>query len=117
MASSFARLRHEFAQCVCDAIAWRVGVKGAHEFAFRVHDVKVGTVVHEVVFGARSSLMGCPVGPTIRGANDWVYCSSTSCVSRCGSTVMKSGFSLAASAPSFSSAVAISFSVIGQVLG
>jgi hypothetical protein len=30
---------------------------------------------------------------------------------------MKSGFSLAASAPSFSSAVAISFSVIGQVLG
>jgi hypothetical protein len=30
---------------------------------------------------------------------------------------MKSGVSLEASAPSFSSAVAISFSVIGQVLG
>src|SRR5258708_31111265 len=135
MASSFARLRHEFAQCVGDAIAWRVGVKGAHEFAFRVHDVKIGTVVHDVVFGARSSLMGCPVGPlfyslataaiccgfpvspTIRGSNDWVYCSSTSRVSRCGSTVMKSGRILAASVPSFSSAVAISFSVIGQVLG
>jgi len=67
MASSFARLRHEFAQCVGDAIAWRVGVKGAHEFAFRVHDVKVGTVVHDVVFGARSSLMGCPVGPVFLG--------------------------------------------------
>src|ERR1700736_6189164 len=63
MTSSFAWLRHEFAQCVGDAIAWRVRVKGAHEFAFRVHDVKVGTVVHDVVFRARSSLMGCPVGP------------------------------------------------------
>jgi len=29
MASSLARLRHEFAQGVGDAIAWRVGVKGA----------------------------------------------------------------------------------------
>src|SRR6202049_4560154 len=67
MASSFARLRHEFAQCVGDAIAWRVGVKGAHEFAFRVHDVKVGTGVHGVVFGARSSLMGSPVGPVFLG--------------------------------------------------
>src|SRR5260370_41201817 len=67
MASSFARLRHEFAQCVGDAIAWRVGVKGAHEFAFRVHDVKVGTVVHDVVFRARSSLMGCPVCPVFLG--------------------------------------------------
>src|SRR6202048_72828 len=67
MASAFARLRHEFAQCDGDAIAWRVGVKGAHEFAFRVHDVNVGPVFYNLVFRASSSLMGCPVDPVFRG--------------------------------------------------
>src|ERR1700724_4684019 len=67
MSSSFARLRHEFAQCVGDAIAWRVGVEGAHEFTFRVHDVKVGTVVHAEVFVAESMLRGAQVGPVFLG--------------------------------------------------
>ena len=45
-------LRHEFTQRAGNAFSWRVSVEGADELALRVHDVKVGTMVHDVVVGA-----------------------------------------------------------------
>src|SRR4029453_9740549 len=62
-----ASLCHGAAHCLGDALAWRVGVKTAHELAFRVHQVKIGAVVHDVVLGARPALTRFVIDPILLG--------------------------------------------------
>src|SRR6266436_2231290 len=60
-------LCHGAAHRLGDALAWRVSVKTAHEFAFRVHQIDIGAVVHDVVFSAHPTLTRCVVDSIFLG--------------------------------------------------
>jgi hypothetical protein len=45
-------------QCVCDAATWCVGDEASHEFAQRVHQVNVCTMVDAIVSVARAGFAG-----------------------------------------------------------
>ena len=63
----FIILRHEFAQRNRDAATWRISVGATREFAPRVHQVNVGTMVDEMVFVARSGIADGAVGAIFPG--------------------------------------------------
>src|ERR1700751_343850 len=57
----FAGLCHGAVHRLGNAVASRVGAKAANESAFRVHQVKIGAVSHDIVLRARPYLTGCVV--------------------------------------------------------
>src|ERR1700739_2180220 len=67
MTCIFAGLCHGAVHRLGNAVARRVGAKTAHESAFRGHQVKIGAVVHDVVFRARSYLTRCVVNSIFLG--------------------------------------------------
>src|ERR1700738_515434 len=67
MAFSFARSRHKLAQRIANAFARRVGVEGAHELPAGIHQVEIGTVVDDVVPGARPGVVADVIGSVFLG--------------------------------------------------
>src|SRR5216683_3880734 len=67
LAFSFARSRHQLAQRIANAFARRVGVEGARELPAGLHQVEVGTVVDDVVLGARSGVVADVIGSVFLG--------------------------------------------------
>src|SRR5205085_4733470 len=57
----------ECVQRVGDLIARCIGIEGAYEFASRIHEVKVRTVVHDIVIRTGSGRMPHVVGAVFAG--------------------------------------------------